>query len=91
MALKIPTEYLNLDNDFGFTAVHESDVADPLLDKLESTVLSENKQQLQALEKLIIPLLVNLMKNPEKEYIHWPNRVAQIERQMEKILEITRK
>lgn len=90
MALKIPNEYLDTDNDFGFTAVNESEVADPLLDKLETTVSSENKQKLQNLEKLIMPLLVNLMKNPDKDYIHWPNRVGQIEKQIEKILAITR-
>jgi hypothetical protein len=31
-----------------------------------------------------------LMKNPEKEYIHWPNRVPLIEKQIERILAITR-
>jgi hypothetical protein len=28
MATKIPLEYLDLSNDFGFTAVHENDVLD---------------------------------------------------------------
>ena len=90
MALKIPNEYLDTDNDFGFTAVHEADVADPLLNEVKSTADTEFKQKLQSLEKMIMPLLVNLMKNPDKEYIHWPNRVGQIEKQIEKILAITR-
>jgi hypothetical protein len=30
------------------------------------------------------------MKNPEKEYIKWPNRVEKIQAQIQKILEVTR-
>lgn len=87
---KIPVEYLDLSNDFGFTAVDESEVADPLVNQVATSANQTTQQKLQAIEKLVIPLLVNLMKNPEKEYIHWPNRVPMIEKQMEKILAITR-
>jgi hypothetical protein len=41
-------------------------------------------------EKLIMPLLYNLLKNKEKDYIYWPNREPIIRTQIEKILEITR-
>ena len=87
MATKIPLEYLDLSNDFGFTAVHENDVLDPFI---KSGADAEIKQKLASVEKMILPLLVNLMKNPEKDYIHWPNRVPLIEKQIEKILAITR-
>lgn len=87
---KIPLEYLDLSNDFGFTAVDESEVADPIVTEVASSAQNTTQQKLQSLEKLILPLLVNLMKNPEKEYIHWPNRVPLIEKQIEKILAITR-
>ena len=87
---KIPLEYLDLSNDFGFTAVDESEVADPIVTEVASSAQNTSQQKLQAVEKLILPLLVNLMKNPEKEYIHWPNRVPLIEKQIEKILAITR-
>jgi len=87
---KIPLEYLDLKDDFGFTAVDESEVADPIINEVTNTALTTTQQRLLAVEKLIMPLLVNLMKNPEKEYIHWPNRVPLIEKQIEKILEITR-
>lgn len=87
---KVPLEYLDLSNDFGFTAVDESEVADPFVTEVKSSNNTELKQKLQTVEKLILPLLVNLMKNPEKEYIHWPNRVPLIEKQMERILSITR-
>jgi hypothetical protein len=47
-------------------------------------------EKLKKLEGLIVPLLVNLMKNPEKDTIKWPNRKPIIEAQLEKILAITR-
>lgn len=42
------------------------------------------------LEQLIMPLLVNLLKNPEKEYIYWPNRTDKIQEQIDRILSLTR-
>jgi acetyl-CoA carboxylase alpha subunit len=87
---KIPLEYLDNSNDFGFTAVFESEVVDPIVSDVKTSSEEEHKKTLQTLEKLILPLLVNLMKNPEKEYIHWPNRVPMIEKQIDRILEITR-
>jgi len=50
----------------------------------------ETADKLKKLEGLILPLLINLTKNPEKDYIKWPNRVPVIESQMQKILAITR-
>jgi hypothetical protein len=41
-------------------------------------------------EQLIMPLLSNLLKNKDKDYIYWPNREPIIKAQMEKLLEITR-
>jgi len=35
-------------------------------------------------------LLLNLKKNPENAYIHWPNRAPLIDEQIKKILDITR-
>ena len=51
---------------------------------------SEVQANLKELEQLIMPLLVNLMKNPEKEYIYWPNRTAKIQDQIDKVLALTR-
>ena len=48
------------------------------------------KSRLTELEKLIMPLLVNLMKNTDKEYIYWPNRKERIQEQIDKILALTR-
>ena len=46
--------------------------------------------KLMELEKMMVPLLVNLMKNPDKEYIYWPNRKEKIQDQINRILQITR-
>lgn len=46
--------------------------------------------KLKQVEELILPLLYNLQKNPEKDYIHWPNRTAIIDKQIEKIKSVTR-
>jgi hypothetical protein len=69
--------------DFGFTAVD----FDPTAVQAE---VDETKTKLQQVEALIMPLLNNLMKNPEKEYIHWPNRQAIIKKQIDRITAITR-
>ena len=55
-----------------------------------ATMETEVKVNLKTLEQLIMPLLVNLMKNPEKEYIYWPNRTAKIQEQIDKVLTLTR-
>jgi len=40
-------------------------------------------------EELILPILYNLMKNPEKDYIYWPKRESIIMKQIEKIKDVT--
>jgi len=59
---------LNEDDDFGFTMVTAEDLAQP-----------EAQAKLEMLRDMIMPLLNNLKKNPEKEIIHWPNRVEKID------------
>jgi hypothetical protein len=48
------------------------------------------KAKLKEVEGLILPLLLNLKKNPEKAYINWPNRTPIIDKQIEKITKVTR-
>ena len=51
----------------------------------------ENKEKFDTIEKLIVPLLMNLAKNSDTNpYIHWPNRKQVVEEQIKKILTITR-
>lgn len=87
----IPREYLDLSNDFGFTAVDEDEVTEPIITNVKTATVEELRGKLLEVEKLIMPLLVNLLKDADtKEYIRWPNRKEVIEKQIEKILLITR-
>tara|TARA_B100001057_G_scaffold399701_1_gene410668 strand:+ start:485 stop:745 length:261 start_codon:yes stop_codon:yes gene_type:complete len=69
--------------DFGFTAVTEDE-----LDAVQYAVQSQagTEENLEVLQEKVdklynamIPLLSNLKKNPEKDYIHWPNRLSKVE------------
>lgn len=70
-------------NDFGFTFEDSSAV-------VAETMTTEYKSKMKKLESLILPLLKNLMKNPEKDTIYWPNREEKIQKQIDQILAITR-
>ena len=69
--------------DFGFTAVDENELE--AVQKASTTAqtasdtVEELKNKVDRLYNDIIPLLSNLKKNPEKDYIHWPNRVNKVE------------
>ena len=69
--------------DFGFTAVDEEELeAVQTATKKAETVASsadETKEKLDKLFNAITPLLNNLKKNPEKEYILWPDRLTKVE------------
>ena len=69
--------------DFGFIAVDEQE-----LEAVQNTqtLVTEYDKQLSGLQarldgvySAILPLLTNLKKNPEKDYIYWPDRVAKID------------
>ena len=66
----------DLDFDFGFTAVTEDE-----LEAVQKTKVSAEgaQEKLDKLYNAITPLLTNLKKNPEKEYILWPNRLEKVE------------
>jgi hypothetical protein len=69
--------------DFGFTAVDEAELEAVQQATSQATTVASSNEHLQAkidsLYNSIIPLLTNLKKNPEKEYILWPNRLAKVE------------
>ena len=69
--------------DFGFTAVDETELEAVQQATAAATETQSTAEQLQTkIDKLynsITPLLTNLKKNPEKEYILWPNRLDKIE------------
>lgn len=60
------------------------------LDAERKQMQDDVKSRLTELEKIIMPLLVNLMKNSDKEYIYWPNRKEKIQEQIDKVLSLTR-
>jgi len=69
--------------DFGFTAVTEDELdavqqANQTIQSVSADV-STTQQKLDKLYNAIQPLLSNLKKNPEKDYIYWPNRLQKVE------------
>ena len=69
--------------DFGFIVVDESELE--AVKKTQDTandaeqLATTTQDKLDKLYNAITPLLNNLKKNPEKEYILWPNRVDKVE------------
>lgn len=78
--------------DFGFTAVDENELE--VVQQAQTTVqqassdATSTQERLDRLYNAIMPLLTNLKKNPEKEYILWPNRTQKIEEFETKLLDI---
>lgn len=69
--------------DFGFTTVNEEELeviqeASASAEQASAEKI-ELENRLHKLHKTILPLLENLKNNPEKDYIHWPNRSDKIE------------
>jgi ABC-type sugar transport system substrate-binding protein len=62
--------------DFGFTAVDEDE-----LEAVQKVTVAATsvEDRLNNLYNAIVPLLNNLKKNPEKDYILWPNRLTKVE------------
>jgi hypothetical protein len=83
---KIMQEYGG--DDFGFTTVDEVEYETTIAEK--DCTVEEYKNRLNQVEKIIMPFLSNLLKTKDQAYIHWPNRGPVIEKQIKKILELTR-
>ena len=85
--------YLDLEDedDFGFTFADENDIVE---ENKEYSSLQEQvddlKQRLTALNKIFMPLLENLAKDPDKPMIKWPNRKDIIEKQIKKLNTLTK-
>ncbi len=78
--------------DFGFTAVDETELeavqkATAEVSQVASTATT-TQDKLDRLYNAVIPLLTNLKKNPEKEYILWPDRLSKVEAFEDKLTEI---
>ena len=83
---------LDFDFDFGFTAVNAEELE--VVQTTNKEMVEVSKEALTIQEKcdtlynMIQPLLSNLQKNPEKEYIYWPNRLEKVEEFSDKISEV---
>ena len=90
---KILHEYGDI--DFGFTAVDETEY-EQVKEKLEKEsyqkdiTVEQYKERMKDLEQIIMPFLTNLYKSREQAYIHWPNRGNLLEKQMQRVLKLTR-
>lgn len=77
--------------DFGFSAINEEDLV--YVKDVESAAASnieKYKEKLDLMHSLISNLLENLKKDPEKNYIYWPNRIEKIEefeKRLDRLLE----
>jgi hypothetical protein len=84
-------------DDFGFSAVSEDELKS-LERKLQQEVNQKQaalqviettyKAKLEQLYKTVMPLLVNLAKDDNKEYIYWPNRTEKMNAFIKKVQSI---
>jgi hypothetical protein len=89
------------DDDFGFSLVSEqelkaheemlkkkveeqSKVVQQTAKKMEETA-AQAQDKLHGLRNMIMPLLTNLAKDPDKTYILWPDRAEKIQKFIKKI------
>lgn len=63
--------------DFGFSLMSEDEIKIEE-EKLKKVVENES-YKLDKVREMIMPLLKNLMKEPQKEYIYWPDRKEKVE------------
>ena len=76
------TEY----NDFGFTAMDADELASVDTKIVEKTTTAT--EVINKLDNFERPLLENLAKDSDKDYIYWPNRVDIINKKLKELDEI---
>ena len=82
------------DDDFGFSAVSEDELKS-LERKLQQEVTEKSKElvaveesykgKLEQLYKAVMPLLKNLAKDSDKEYMYWPDRQKKMNEFIKKV------
>ena len=102
---EIPEEYMSYDFGFtGVSeadyksqitnveqkAKTEADLTVRQIEAQKDKIEGELKDKIEDLEKIIMPLLVNLLKTSDKEYIYWPKRKATVQSHIDKVLSLTR-
>lgn len=74
-----PSMLFSEEDDFGFI----------FSDQTEAKKETEDvATRLQMMYDAIIPLLKNLNKNPDQEYIKWPNRIEKVQQFKQKLDQI---
>ncbi len=80
-------------NDCGFTAVDSDDLL-KIDEKVSKTAASSEENQelvdvlsakVDKLDNFIRPLLENLAKDSDKDYIYWPNRIDIVRKQIDNL------
>ena len=70
-------------NDFGFTAMDADELASVDTKIVETTTTA--KAVIEKLDNFIRPLLENLAKDSDKDYIYWPNRSEILFKKLEEL------
>ena len=73
--------------DFGFPVVTEDELEVVQKKNLE---VDNSNHKAYTMYNMIKPLINNLQKNPEKDYIYWPNRLKILEEfsdELDKVLQ----
>ena len=85
---------MNFEDDFGFSLVSESELKaheELLKKKIEEQskivvkTAMDNQAKLQGLLDMVMPLLRNLAKDPEKTYVFWPDRAEKMQLFIKKV------
>ncbi len=76
-------------NDFGFTAMDADELASINTKIVEKTTSAT--EVINKLDNFVRPLLENLAKDSDKDYIYWPNRVDIINKKLQELDEIQKK
>lgn len=80
-------------NELSRAIQNQSEGIRAVIDEVEERKASldgQYREKLVSMEKLVLPLLYNLTKNADQEYLYWPDRSAKVQGQIQKILELTR-
>ncbi len=76
-------------NDFGFTAMDAEELA-----SVDTKIVEKTTSATEVIEKMdnfIRPLLENLMRDSDKDYIYWPNRSEILQKKLEELNTIQEK
>ena len=76
-------------NDFGFTAMDADELASVDTKIVETTTTA--KAVIEKLDNFVRPLLENLAKDSDKDYIYWPNRLDILTKKLKELDDIQKK